>query len=57
MTCILDDKSNLMTFIVDVSYKDVFGSKHRTEQCFFLPITVPMGRKLFECEQFKAVIE
>jgi hypothetical protein len=53
-----DDKSNMMTFIVDVLYSDVFDAKHRTEQCFYVPVgTSPTREKLLPCHQFKPVID
>jgi hypothetical protein len=55
---ITTDKSNMMTFIVDVTYSDVFDSKHRTQQCFYVPNgDSPMHAKLLSCKKYKPVIE
>jgi hypothetical protein len=53
-----DDKSNMITFIVVVAYSDVFDAKHKTEQCFYVPIgKSPMRAKLLPCHRFKPVID
>ena len=54
-----DDKSFTVTFIVDVSYSDVFNTKHRTQQCFYVPTTgaSPMRQKLLSCQRFEPIIE
>jgi hypothetical protein len=55
---ITTDRSTMMTFIVDVTYSDVFDSKHRTQQCFYIPIgDSPIRKKLLSCQKYKPVIE
>jgi hypothetical protein len=54
-----DDKSEMITFLVDVAYSDVFSAKHRSELCFYIPIgtTLPAREKLLPCQQFRPAIE
>jgi hypothetical protein len=53
-----NDKSTMMTFIIDVAYSDVFDSTHKTQQCFYVPTgESPIHAKLLSCRKYKAVIE
>lgn len=55
---ITDDKSNMMTFIVDVAYGDVFDSKHKTQQCFYVPNgNSPLRAKLLSCHKYKPIVQ
>lgn len=55
---IVDDKSTMMTFIVDVTYSDVFDSKHRTQQCFYVPDgNSPVRAKLLSCQKYRPILE
>lgn len=55
---ITNDKSTMMTFIVDVAYSDVFDSKHKTQQCFYVPNgDSPIHAKLLSCKKFTPFVQ
>lgn len=55
---ITNDKSRMMTFIVDVFYSDVFQSQHKTQQCFYVPNgKSPIHEALLSCKKYIPLVE
>jgi hypothetical protein len=53
------DTFMVITFVVDVTYQDVFLDKHRTKECFYVwPfLKSPIAEKLISCGKFTPIIE